>query len=254
MNKKRYWLLAIAVIWCLGGMTAQAQTAPPSVTMITKAVEVKYGDPYLIKSTLDPIVKANGTVITYDSRNKLLLLTGSPERIGEMESLIRRLDTAPPQVKNIQITIYLLTAGDSSSPATSMPPLLEPALKQLRSTFAYKSYELLDSIFIHNRTGERGSTSGHLSVRVTGPPDSKSGVPFTLTKDLSYSFVYGSSYLTQDDHGEVLHLNELDLILPAGRISTNLDIRSGQTVVVGKTNLEGGNSALIAVITAKIID
>jgi hypothetical protein len=70
-----------------------------------------------------------------------------------------------------------------------------------------------------------------------------------------YLFSYNRSYLSRDEKGEVIHLDRLVLDLPNGSILTNVDLRSGQIVVVGKTNYEkGGSSALIAVITAKLID
>jgi hypothetical protein len=37
-------------------------------------------------------------------------------------------------------------------------------------------------------------------------------------------------------------------------VKTNIDIREGQKVVVGKANIDGSNAALILVVTVKIVE
>lgn len=253
MNKIRYWLTAIAVMWCLGGVAAQEQNPQPpqqkSAALITRTVEVKYADLYQIVSTLNPIAKVNGTIITADSRARVLLLTGGPERIAEMESLIRRLDIAPVTEKNIELTVYLLMANDSTSASQNLPPQLDPVLKQLRSIFNYKSYQLLDTIFMRNRILEHGSTSGFLAL-----PGSDTKSPASLMSG-RYNLSYSHSYLTHDEKGDLIHFDKVSLgIAQASGIDTNIDLRPGQMVVVGKSNLETGSGALIAVITARLVD
>jgi hypothetical protein len=253
MNKIRYWLAAIAVMGCVGAAAAQEQNpqSPQSKSagLITRTVDVKYADLYKIVSTLNPIAKANGTIITADSRARVLLLTGSPERIGEMESLVRRLDIAPASEKNLELTVYLLTANDSNRASQNIPQQLDPALKQLRSIFNYKSYQVLDTIFMRNRILEHGSTSGFLA-QLEG--ESKSASSLLPGR---YNLSYGHSYLTQDDRGDLIHLDNVSLqVGQVSGISTNIDLRPGQMVVVGKSNFETGNGALIAVITARVVD
>ncbi len=255
MNKIRYWIITTGILGCLGGVMAWAQTTQPAqekpANIITRAVQLRYADPYSISSTLSPITKANGIIVTVDSRNKSLLLAGSPERIDEMESLIRRMDTAPAPEKDIEITVYLLTAGDSTGPSQEIPPQLDPVLKQLRSTFTYKSYQLLDTIFMRNRTGAQGRTNGYLPVT---EPDKAPG---------SYSLTYERSYMSRDEKADVIHLSGLILSVAQsgdagrgsgmyGNISTDIDLRAGQMVVVGKTSF--AKSALIAVLSARVVD
>jgi hypothetical protein len=239
-------------MWCLGGVAAQTQNPQPPqpkpANVITRTVEVRYADLNQIRVTLDPIAKANGTIITADFRTKVLLLTGSPERIGEMESLVRRLDTAPAPEKSIELTVYLLTASDSTGASQNIPPQLDPAMKQLRSIFNYKSYQLLDTIFMRNRTLERGSTVGFLASPEGEAKSSAVGRG-------NYSFTYSHSYLTHDEKGDLIHLDNVSLQLwPGSSIATNIDLRPGQMVVVGKSNFETGNGALIAVVTARVVD
>jgi hypothetical protein len=240
-------------MWCLGGVAAQEQNPQPpqqkSAALITRTVEVKYADLYQIVSTLNPIAKANGTIITADSRAKVLLLTGSPERIAEMESLVRRLDTAPVNAKSIELTVYLLLASSSSGAAQAIPQQLGPTLKQLSSIFNYHYYQVLDTIFMRNRVLDRGSTSGFLAL-----PGSDTKSPTSLMSG-KYNFSYSHSYLTHDEKGDLIHLDNVSLQVGQNSgISTGIDLRPGQMVVVGKTSFETGNGALIAVITAAVVD
>jgi hypothetical protein len=254
MNKIRFWCFAMAAFLCISAARSQAQTtqAAPErpFPVVTRTIELKYVDPFQIKTTLDPVAKVNGTIITVDQRSKLLLLTGSPERISDMESLIRKLDTVPVPDKSIEITGYLLLAGEEPGSTQNIPPALESALKQLRATFNYKFYHLADTIYLRNRTGGGGNTSGNIALPALDALPGNAGI-----RETSYQFRYERSYLTHDEKGDVIHLSGVYLGLSRNfSISTDVDLRSGQTVIVGKTSVGMGNMGLIAVITAKIVD
>lgn len=176
MNKIRYWSVAFGIMVCLVGTLSRAQTTQPTqekpANIITRSVDVKNTDPRQLSYTLAQIAKLSGVLITVDDRNKLLLLTGEPERISDIESLVHRLDTASVPEKDLEITVYLLTAGETAGPSQEIPPQLDPVLKQLRTTFTYKSYQLLDTIFMRNRIGAEGRTNGYLPL---GEPEKKPG-------------------------------------------------------------------------------
>ena len=40
----------------------------------------------------------------------------------------------------------------------------------------------------------------------------------------------------------------------AARINTSIDVREGQKVVVGKANIDNADSALILILTAKVVE
>ena len=249
MKNVRLLLMTIAAVWFLGLMEAQAQNPPPaqdkSAGIITRTIDVKNADVNRIIEILYAIAKATGTTMAPDQANKLIILTGNPDRIAEMESLIRRMDVppSPSQDFSVELTAYLLVAGEWAS-TEPVPAQLEPALKQLRSTFTYKSYQLLDTLWMRNRVGKEAKTTGNFRV------DELDGKSRTAGP---YSFSCLISHVTDDGKGAVIHLDNIQLGTQRGNISTNIDIRPGQMVVVGKTSFEG-NQALIAVITAKIVD
>ena len=91
-----------------------------------------------------------------------------------------------------------------------------------------------------------------------------------LWLDLAYEYRCSSSDLSRDERGNIIRLDKLPLALrlPSrgvdaegkpysrcldGGFDTNLDVREGQ-MVAGKTNFQVENGALIAVISAKVVD
>jgi hypothetical protein len=174
---------------------------------------------------------------------KTLTLSGTPEIVAAMEAVVRKLDVAPPPEKSVEITAYLLMTSDGNPLPQSLPAQLEPVMKQLRTTFSYKYYELLDTIVLRNRIGPSGESSEEISV--TGSPGLKK-VPCALR--------YNNSQLIHDDKGDVLKLSGLRLTLGTGGFSTFLDLRVGQMVVVGKASFDASNNALIAILSAKVVD
>jgi hypothetical protein len=98
---------------------------------------------------------------------------------------------------------------------------------------------------MRNRVGNKAETSGSFPVSEAEPKRLIAS---------SYSLSCVISHVSQDGKGAVIHLDDLRIITGRGNITTNIDIRPGQMVVVGKTSFDNGNQALIAVLTAKIVD
>jgi hypothetical protein len=252
MKNIRLLLITIMAVWFLGFMEAQAQdpksTQEKSGNIITRSIDVKNADVTRIYTTLFAIAKATGTTMAPDQANRLIILTGDPDRLAEMESLIRRIDVPPSPLQSlsIEITAYLLLAGEGTSLlGQPVPAQLEPALKQLRSTFTYKQYWLLDTLWMRNRVGGAAETSGRTPMpEIEGKPR-----PASL-----FRISCMISHVTHDAKGDVIHLDNVDIMSEGGGIRTNIDIRPGQMVVVGKTSFDRGNQALIAVLTAKIVE
>jgi hypothetical protein len=268
MNKTRFWLAAIAVLTLVSGTELYAQNPQPALQnspeRVVRVIEVKYVNPYELSVLLEPFSRSSG-LVKANSQLNTITLSGSSEVVSAMEEIVRRFDVAPPKPKNIEITAYLLAASDSASPVQAMPTQLEPVLRQLRSTFAYKSYQLLETIIARSgidfpsQSKTRFSSSGSIPNPVA--PD----------KRIPYSFEYIHPSLSHDEKGDSIHLESLRLYLEFEKkqvmtnegskifidskgFSTNLDLRAGQMVVVGKTNFDVGNDALIAVISAKVVD
>jgi hypothetical protein len=125
----------------------------------------------------------------------------------------------------------------------------------------YRVHHLLDTIV--GRSSSLPLGGGYSTEGFTQNP----AVP---DANIPYLFSYNYSKLNHNADGDSVHLDQLRLALQfktkklvngllndeinSQGLMTNLDLRPGQMVVVGKTNFEVGNNALSAVISAKVVE
>jgi hypothetical protein len=191
--------------------------------------------------------------------NNAIVLVGDEKQIAAAEAIIRQIDK---RVSNdVDLTAYMITASPKEIPGRPLPPELDPVVKQLRSIFPYKSYSLLESAFLRISSGGSGTTEGILSNREHGK------MPTTYTVIANQVKVSGEA-----EHSSV-HIGDfrVQLRIPVVTITwqsskeptpvtdyksimlnTVIDTNIGQKIVVGKSNIGGGDDALIVVLTAQL--
>ncbi len=224
-----------------------------------KVFTIKHGDVNAIAQTL--------RIYPVDVRpNRELQVIGVSAPAALMptiEDTIRRLDVSPappippPAPKNVEFTVYLLLASDQEVSAGSVPPDLESVVKQLEVTFAFKRFRIVDTLVVRSRDRYGASVNGIARF----DPD----VPHSST----YGFSYKAASVSSDEKGRSIRLDGLRFSarIVTGRdgagvpvensdagFGTDLDVREGQKVVVGKAAVGGTNTSLILVITAKVLE
>ena len=132
----------------------------------------------------------------------------------------------------------------------------EPAVAQLKGLFSYKGFRLLDNFVLRSRSGERGESSGFVESGTEG-------------RKITYSFQFARVRVDKTDTARQVRFDHLQLSMavPNGHdlkgeerwarasIQTDVDVPEGKQVVIGKTSgFEGPDSALILVISAKVVD
>jgi hypothetical protein len=254
----------IALFVLLGATSVFAQNNPvPVVNVATKAVTLKYPN-RINADVLDGIglvIKRSGNV---------WVVTGSPDRVDTALAILKQLDVPPPPPapeeprKDLQLTAYMIIASPSVVQGTPVPKDLDSTIGQVSSIFPYKSFNLFDAVVMRMVEGEgRNANRGHVSGAL---PQGQQTFPSGGSYDLSLASVS----LAQDTSGapNLLRLSNfsLDLKIHAGvdkdgkdkfqevRLDTNIDMKEGQKVVVGKANIDGSENALIVILTAKVVD
>src|SRR5205823_1006245 len=155
---------------------------------------------------------------------------------------------------------YLLMALSEQTGAKNTPSELDGVLKQLRNVFTYQGFRLLDTLVVRSRNGMEGGING------IAPKNPEEAQP------TFYRFNFGSASITSDSNtGRMIRVDNLRLgaTVPVKTISetgsaqfksaetginTNIDVREGQKIVVGKATIDGSNNALFLVLTAKVLD
>jgi type II/III secretion system protein len=237
-------LIALA---CTGLLLAQDR--------VQKVITIKNGNLGAINRTLKDLLPGNaGVLVTND--NEHLVVSGSKEQVAAFEEIIKQLDVPQAPEQNIQTTVYMVVATQAQSSGV-MPTELDSVVTQLKSLFPYKGYRLLDSFILRSRSGQGAEASGFVpSAQAT-------------TSQMIYQSRFSRATVDASDKGRIIRFNGLRLGMrvptPTGAggqvnyldvgINTDVDVPEGKKVVVGKTSaVEGPDSALILVISAKVVD
>jgi len=252
---KKLFLTMLIALLCSGGIYAQPASTEARVQRV---ISIKNGNLQGILRTIRDLLHGTSVLVT-SSDGEHLVLSGPKETVTGFEEIIKQLDVAPVARKNIETTVYMVVASPQVSSSGAMPAELEPVVKQLKGVFSYKGFRLLDSFVLRSRDTEKGDTSGFVPPLDTNVPAG--------TK-IIYQFRYSRVSLDGAETSRVIRYDNLKLgikvpisstgsgfnYLEAG-ISTDVDVPEGKKVVVGKTSaIEGADSALILVISAKVVD
>jgi hypothetical protein len=255
----------IGVVTLLGVSSIFAQEPPRAATVlgekyVTKAITLKYGN-------FDVHV-LDGMGLTIKTSGNIAVITGPQERVDTADAILKQLDVPPPPPvplgvrKDIQLTAYMIIASPAVVEGTPVPKDLDSALSQVSSVFPYKSFNLFDAVVLRMVEGEgRFANRGHVS----------GALPYilkTFASGGSYDLSLASIGLTSAPPANLLRLNSfsLKLFINAGldregkektqtvNVDTNIDMKEGQKIVVGKANIDGSENALIVILTAKVMD
>jgi hypothetical protein len=177
---------------------------------------------------------------------KVIALSGRRSRVTTAEDAIKQLDVPSAGQKDIDLTVYFVVGSDQANVSGSpVPKELDSTVATLKSTFPFKSYVMLDVLSLRTRSGVNADASGQLSGgRIT-------------------DFRVRSASL--DGDGSMIRLDNLraGLRTPSGTgekavyidtgINTDVvDVKEGQKLVVGRSSLNGPDTALFLVLIAKV--
>jgi hypothetical protein len=167
---------------------------------------------------------------------------------------------------NLDTQLYLIVGTNQESGNTRLPAILDPVVKQLRSTLAFKNYRLVATLI------NRVKNEGRLSLRWVGGPLAL-GAESPNTPSFS-EFKVSSVKLVRDTGGpQVVRMENFSFGAripiqtssavasnsPSAPIfnyestglSTDISMREGEPVVVGTLNIGPSGDAIILVVSAK---
>ena len=211
------------------------QDAPKQ--MAQKIFELKHVEP----GEVQMLLRALDANISPVNNLHMIAVRASKETIDVIEEALKRIDVPRPAKKNIEFTGYMILASSKTTDTTDAPELA-PVIKQLRALFPYKGYRVVETMFLRSRDGDSGNASGYIVDSLNGNRH-------------SYKFGFNTAALTADRQIRMNNVH-LEVNTPSGILGfrTQLDIREGQKVVVGKSNVVGTEDALILVLNAKVIE
>lgn len=249
-------MLALAMLSLPSAAQEKKEETPqtPARHRVTRIIEVRYVDVERVANLVRPF----GVNTSVDRDMKVITVTGMEPEVAEVEEAVKRLDVPPPTPKNIDLTAYLLVASQQADGSANVPVELRDVITQLKSVMSYKSFSLLNTVQTRTRDGKGAHVEG---MTAGGSVEGRQA---------SFVFRFGAAEISGGDKISVIRINglSLNLKLPAPSppgvpaitnamtdavISTDIDVREGQKVVVGKTTFDSPENALILVLTAKVV-
>jgi len=214
------------------------QPARPPAPRVQKLFILKYADPIKIQSLLGVL----GAGATANSELHAVAVSASAETMQAVEDAIKRLDVPTPAPQNIELTGYFLVGSDTAAAGGQTPKELESVVAQLKNTFSFKNYRLLDTLTMRTRSGfgagSSSSSEAPIALSIGSVNVNAEGATVRIDRLGARVTVPGSPGSSQI---QILTLN------------ADIDIKEGQKVVVGRLSM-GKDQALFLVLTARVIN
>ncbi|MBV8808283.1 MAG: hypothetical protein JO033_06370 [Acidobacteriaceae bacterium] len=248
-------LLLIPVLALPQNTEVQTVTGSVPSAKVTKIVRVHHGNARNLAE-----LAAHGSNVSAAADNALqaIVLTGNTSDVSSVEQMVKELDTAAASSRDFELTIWAIGGSNDpeSAPEGQIPESIAPVVKQLRAIFPYKTYDVLSTMLIRSREGTSAGNGGVMHAFSKTP-----SAPFPST----YNVHYADSTVSMDERTALIHLHDFRFVthVPVGSgsqwqneevsIQTDVDLRDGQKVVVGKSNVGSSDSALFVVLSARLV-
>ena len=206
--------------------------------------------------SLGEILQVFEADIVANDELRILSVSAPPTTLEAIAAVVAELDV-PGRRRSAELTVHILSGKERGSNFMSgVPGEVEPVVEELRNTFGYGSYQLVDTIVIRGLDGRSSENSGTIDVPISG------AAPFPIIYSITGEFQVegagaGPPALHIDDMNFTIQMpvasgHETGFqFIPVG-MNTSVEIPAGEQVVVGKSTV--GETALILVMSAAFPD
>jgi hypothetical protein len=230
------------VMLCLAAAVLCAQPAAPKPNQ--RLIVLKYADPQAVAN----LVRTFGANTQVNAAMRAVAIDARTEAWPAIEDAIQQLDVPQAAPKNVELILYFVMGSDKELPlGASVPPEIQPVIAQLKNAFTLKNYRLMDSLVLRARTGQEAEASGMqaggtiMQFRMRAASVGPGGVIHIDQMKAGMRVA-----VTLNAKGDKQYLDT--------GINTDIDVKDGQKVVVGRSSLEGPEKAVFLVLSAKVIE
>lgn len=221
-------------------------------------VKLKYVEADEVHKVLSSFQSVYGRITSNDDLS-VITIQDTPEIVDKMLLLIKDIDVKPVDLL-ITVDLILGSMGIEQSPElarlmSGQPSKKklesDPLIKELKNVLGYKDYNRIDSSFIRIQDDSYSSLKlgGHgldLSLRLE-PHYVKEEKGDTFQLELRLIQHISEQHISAGIGATAKEAREIILI------GTTLTVKSGERTVVGVSKLDGGDKALILIISGKVI-
>lgn len=255
----RYWLAVLMLLPCVVcAQEKKQEERPRPENMVTRMIRVQHANPHQVRNLL----VGAGARAQWDDVLRVVVVSGSPSEIASLEQTVKELDseTAKVGVSNANLTVYIVGASQADLGAAQIPAFLQKTVDQIKASFPYQSFRLLETAVARCRVGQGTQVSGSLEAFRDDQPAGVNTPHYELRFRLSGADSVGAR--------EIFHVQDFDFdaqfpyaagatksaqfLNSNARIQTTFDISSNQQVVIGKAGV-AGNNAVFLIVEAKAV-
>jgi hypothetical protein len=176
-----------------------------------------------------------------------LVLSGPPELLAVIESAIKKADVPSAPAPNVEITFYILAGGEGAI-GGPLPEELSGVARQVKGLLGMTALKMVESIQIRSRAGQGAEASGVMGKSAGNPS--------------LYQLRFREVLVEGETGSRFLRLSGLKF---GGRIAaganyvetgfnTDVDMKDGQKIVIGKSSLDTSGTPYFVVVTGKVVE
>ncbi len=175
-------------------------------------------------------------------------------KLDQAEALFRKYykprPVQKPVERNIELNVTMIL-GKTAAGTTEVSPAMAPVVQQLKQATTLKTFTEVESQVVRTRSGQKVETAGQMlweQLPNNAAPvyQMAADVYATPTTIQVQNLRFGARIPYKHSESTVLN-REMS-------IGSSFDLKPGQTVVVGKSNVSSQDGALILVVTARLVD
>ncbi|MBL8296477.1 MAG: hypothetical protein JNN08_31825, partial [Bryobacterales bacterium] len=225
-------------------IAALAGAQEPAKPQNARMIRLQHTETGSVVSLVGPIAAKGAVTLAADAKLNIITLSGPPDAVAVIENFIKQIDAAR---KSIEVTAWVIV-GQKEANAEKMPDDLQPVLKQLKSLFPFAGYRLAETAVVRGVAGQGSQTRGSLPNPAPIPQtytlryrradaDSTEGIPVIKLSEVRFdTMVPYEAGVGQHQYMEA-------------SIISDVSLKSGQKVVLGKTSAGLGKESLFLVLS-----
>jgi hypothetical protein len=238
---KKIGILSLVFFILCGSVLGFQRTAGQRGETKTEIVTIKYIDVKWAEDLLHPYSSRMGRIRRLHDGNKLVI-EDTPENVEKILGILKKIDVKP---LDLQFNVDLILGSTSSQSVEGFDKELksDPVMKELSQLLQYKFFKRLDTALMKVQDNKRSSQrmgGENLMFRLHLHPRH-------IEEDKGDS-IQVELYLSQD-MGLSAEGKQRSIVL----VETSLSIKSGERTVVGVSKLNGGDKALILILSGSVV-
>ncbi|UCC39191.1 MAG: hypothetical protein JSV96_15510 [Candidatus Aminicenantes bacterium] len=235
---------SLLVFIFLAGITLNlyASTQESKSKLRKEIVQVKYINASMARDLLKSYSSRSGKIQAIYEKNALII-EDIPEVVEKLLSMLKEIDVRP---LDLQFTVDLILGSlfsESKSGLLERELRSDPVIRELQKLLKYQSFKRLDSSVIKVQDNKRsyqrmGGQGIGLLLRMA---------PRFIKEEKADTFQVELRLTKQEG------INKEGKEISSTLIDTTLTLKSGERTVVGVSKLDGGDKALILIVSGKAI-